>query len=56
MVESSLKDFVRLHHLDITRKINFQINQFKAQIHEKELFQQLVSYSLTEEQVRHFLC
>ncbi len=51
LIESQSKEFVRLHHLDLTRKINFQINKFKDHIHEKELFQQLSSYPLTNEQV-----
>lgn len=55
LIESQLKEFVRLHHLDLTRKINFQINKFKDQIREKELFQQLSSYLLTNEQVLVFL-
>ena len=53
-IESPLKEFVRLHHIDLTRKINFQVNQFKGHIHEKELFQQLSSYSITNEQVINF--
>lgn len=52
LIESQLKEFVRLHHLDLTRKINFQINKFKDHIREKELFQQLSSYPLTNEQVK----
>jgi len=56
LIESQLKEFVRLHHLDLTRKINFQINKFKDHIREKELFQQLQSsYPLTNEQVIIFL-
>jgi hypothetical protein len=34
LIESQLKEFVRLHHLDLTRKINFQINKFKDHIRE----------------------
>ena len=51
LVESQLKEFVRLHHLDLTRKINFQINTFQNHIREKELFQQLLLSPLTNEQV-----
>ena len=41
LVESQLKEFVRLHHLDATRKISFHLNNFKCHIREKELIQQL---------------
>ena len=51
LVESQLKEFVRLHHLDATRKINFQLNNFKDHIREQELLQQLSTYPLTHEQV-----
>jgi hypothetical protein len=51
LVESQLKEFVRLHHLDATRKIHFQLNNFKDHIREKELLQQLSTYPLTHEQV-----
>lgn len=53
-MESPLQEFVRLHHLDLTRRINFQINTFREHIHEQELFQQLSSYPLTYEQVTAF--
>ncbi|CAF4187077.1 unnamed protein product, partial [Adineta steineri] len=49
-IESQLKKFVRLHHLDLSRKINFQINTFQDHIREKELFQLLLLYPLTNEQ------
>ena len=51
LVESQLKEFVRLHHLVATRKIHFQLNNFKDHIREKELLQQLSIYPLTHEQV-----
>ncbi|CAF1366004.1 unnamed protein product [Adineta ricciae] len=47
LIENQLKEFVRLHHLDLTRKTYFQVNKFKDHIYEKELFQQLSSYPLT---------
>ncbi|CAF4011185.1 unnamed protein product, partial [Adineta steineri] len=50
LIESQLKKFVRLHHLDLSRKINFQINTFQDHIREKELFQLLLLYPLTNEQ------
>ena len=57
-VENRLQDFVRLHHMDLTRKINYLVNKFKSDIHEKQLFEKLSSYPLTNEQVsllRHFI-
>ncbi|CAF2764299.1 unnamed protein product [Rotaria sp. Silwood2] len=39
-IEDRLKEFVRLHHLDLVRRIHFQINDFKGRIIEHELFQQ----------------
>ena len=53
-IENSLKEFVRLHHLDLTRKVYYQTNQFKSFIHEKELFQLLSLYPFTNEQVSIF--
>jgi hypothetical protein len=50
-IESSLKEFVRLHHFDLTRKVNYHINQFKDCIREKELYERLSSYTLTKDQV-----
>jgi hypothetical protein len=55
LVESQLKEFVRLHHLDATRKIHFQLNNFKDHIREQELLQQLSTYPLTQEQVIIFI-
>ena len=50
-IESHLKDFVRLHHIDLLRKINYQINKLKDFIRNKELSDRLSSYRLTNEQV-----
>jgi hypothetical protein len=59
-IDKKLKEFVRLHHLDLTRQINYQVNKLKDNIREKELFQELSSYPLTNEQViifrYRFLC
>ena len=54
LMESPLQEFVRLHHLDLNRRINFQINTFRDHIHEQELCQQLSSYPLTHKQVTVF--
>ena len=51
MVDSRLQEFTRLHHLDLIRKVNYQIDKFKDNIHEKKFFDNLYSYSLTKEQV-----
>jgi hypothetical protein len=50
-IESRLTEFVRIHHFDLTRKVNYHINQFKDCIREKQLDEQLYSHSLTKEQV-----
>ncbi|CAF1488984.1 unnamed protein product [Rotaria magnacalcarata] len=49
-VESRLVEFIRLHHIDLIRKINYQVNKFKDLIRETQLFETLSSYSLTNEQ------
>ena len=49
--DKRLKEFVRLHHIDLMRTINYQINKFKDQIHEKQLLQHFSSYHLGTEQV-----
>jgi hypothetical protein len=52
MIDQRLKDFVRLHHIDLVRTVNYQKNKLKDIIYEKRLFNQLSSYHLTEVQVR----
>ena len=51
-VDMRLKEFIRLHHLDLSRTINYQINRFKDKIQQTQLLQQLSSYHLTTEHVR----
>lgn len=51
MVNSRLQEFVRLHHIDLTRKVNYQTNKFKDGIREKKLYKDLYFYPLTNEQV-----
>ena len=55
-LDQRLKEFVRLHHIDLMRTINYQINRFKDIIHDQQLFQQVSSFHLTTEQVqtKHF--
>lgn len=51
--DSRLREFVRLHHLDLTRLTNYQVNRFKDQLQEKRLSQQLHSFHFTTQQVRY---
>jgi len=51
IVDQRLKEFVRLHHLDLLRTINYQICKLNFNIHIKKLSKQLSSYHLTIEQV-----
>ena len=46
-----LEEFVRLHHLDLLRTINYQVNQFHDHIHINELSKQLSSLHLTVKQL-----
>ncbi|CAF4443614.1 unnamed protein product [Rotaria socialis] len=50
MTDQKLKDFVRLHHIDLVRTVNYQKNKLKDIIYEKRLFNQLSCYHLTEVQ------
>ncbi|CAF1565017.1 unnamed protein product [Didymodactylos carnosus] len=50
MLDVRLKEFVRLHHLDLIRLINYQVNQFKDQLQEKRLSQQLGKCNFTTAQ------
>ena len=42
--DKRLKEFVRLHHIDLMRTINYQITKLQDSIYEKTLFHQLCSY------------
>ncbi|CAM4942309.1 unnamed protein product [Rotaria socialis] len=55
-IESRLVEFVRLHHIDLIRKLNYQVNKFKDLIRETQLFETLSSYSLTNEQKQAVDC
>jgi len=50
-IDARLKEFIRLHHIDLCRTISYQIYKLKSQIHERDLFQQISSFDLNEEQV-----
>ncbi len=51
IIHQRLNDFVRLHHLDLKRQINYHISKLRGDIREKQLVQELSSYTLTNEQV-----
>jgi hypothetical protein len=51
IIDPRLNEFVRLHHLDLKRQINYHISKLRGHMHEKQLVQELSSYSLTNEQV-----
>jgi hypothetical protein len=51
IIDQRLKEFVRLHHIDLLRTIKYQVNKLKDNIYEKELLKQLSNYNLTTEQV-----
>jgi len=50
-IDSRLKEFIRLHHLDILRKINYQISKLNSKIHIEKFSKQLSSFHLTAKQV-----
>ena len=52
IIDLRLKEFVRLHHIDLLRTVNYQVNKFRDHIQEKELSQQLESFPSTSEQAR----
>jgi hypothetical protein len=54
-IDSSLEEFIRLHHIDVMRTVKYHVNQFRDDIHEKQLWQQLSSQLSNEEQVRSFV-
>lgn len=41
VIEDRLKEFVRLHHLDLIRRIQYQLHHFQGYLQEQELSQQL---------------
>ena len=53
VVEDRLKEFVRLRHLDLIRRIQYQLHHFQGYLQEQELTRQLSS--LTYEQVDEFI-
>ena len=51
MLDQRLNDFVRLHHLDLKRQVNYHISKLRDTIREKELVQESSLYPVTSEQV-----
>jgi hypothetical protein len=51
IIDKRLKEFVRLHHLDLLRTINYQICELNSNMHIKKLSKQLSSFRLTTKQV-----
>ena len=51
IIDQKLNEFVRLHHLNLERHINYHISKLRGLIREKQLVQELSSYPLTNEQV-----
>jgi hypothetical protein len=51
IIDQRLKEFVRLHHIDLLRTINYQIGKLNSNIHITKLSKQLASFRLTVKQV-----
>ena len=51
IIDQQLKEFVRLHHCDLLRKVNYQIAQLNTTILIHRFSQQLSSFNLTTTQV-----
>ncbi len=51
IIDKRLKEFVRLHHCDLLRKVNYQIVRLNTTILIHRFSQQLSSFSLTTTQV-----
>jgi hypothetical protein len=54
-IDSRLKEFVRLHHLDLLRTINYQISKLNSHILIEQFSKQLSSFRLTTKQVPTFV-
>jgi hypothetical protein len=51
IIDQKLKEFVRLHHLDLLRTINYQISKLNGNILIKKFSKQLSTFRLTTKQV-----
>ncbi len=54
IIDSRLKEFVRLHHLNLLRTINYQICELNINIQIEKFSKQLSSFHLTTKQVPAF--
>jgi len=54
IMDKKLKEFVRLHHIDLLRTINYQLYKLKINTHITKLSEQLSSFHLTTKQVIRF--
>ncbi len=52
IMDQRLKEFVRLHHLDLLRTINYQISKLNSNILIKKFSKQLSTFHLMTNQVR----
>ena len=50
-LDGRLKEFARLHHIDLLRRTSYQANRFRDEINEQHWLRQLSSCQLTSEQV-----
>jgi len=50
-IDSKLKEFVRLHHLDLSRTISYRISKLNININIKKFAKQLSVFHLTAKQV-----
>jgi hypothetical protein len=55
IIDQKLKEFVRLHHLDLLRTINYQISKLNSNILIKKFSKQLSTFRLTAKQVSAFI-
>ena len=51
IIDSKLKEFVRLHHLDLSRTIHYQIGKLNTNTNIKKFSKQLSLFHLTTKQV-----
>ncbi len=51
IIDQRLKEFVRLHHLDLLRTINYQIFKLNSNILATKFSKQLSTFRLTAKQV-----
>ena len=54
IIDSRLKEFVRLHHLDLLRTIKYQISKLNSKVNIEKFSKQLSLFHLTAKQVRIF--